>query len=197
MKIVPLKIDESDILGGVNAISLVDFPAIEENFIALKNERSKFVLAKADKQVLVGPALIPNKMIYRYDENTGEDYQIYFTKRTVSDAAFAVLRKNRQNNYTEMHSNEVGQIYLQESWIIEDEKNDKSNLYGFKLPKGTWMVSVKVENEEIWNKVKSGELRGFSIEAFFVNAVSHKSNDIESVLKSANEELKNVLRSNN
>lgn len=61
MKIVPLKIDESDILGGVNAISLVDFPAIEENFIALKNQRSKFVLAKADKQVLVGPALIPNR----------------------------------------------------------------------------------------------------------------------------------------
>jgi hypothetical protein len=56
-----------------------------------------------------------------------------------------------------------------ESWIIEDEKTDKSRLYNFNLPKGTWMISMKVNNDEIWNKVKAGDVKGFSIEGYFVD----------------------------
>ena len=75
-----------------------------------------------------------------------------------------------------------------ESWIIEDEQMDKSKKYGFSLPVGTWMISMKVENDAIWQKVKDGEVKGFSIEGFFADKLEMQQeeeliNKIKELLK--------------
>lgn len=190
-KIVWLEIDESDLLGGVYGISLVDFPAIQENYIALSDdERNQFALAQeVDQQVLVGPALIPNKLILRRETGTGLPYYVAFTKDLVKRSAHAVMKKGILHNFTEMHQSKVDDVYMLESWIIEDENLDKSKKYGFNLPKGTWMVMVKVMNKDLWKRIKSKELKGFSIEAFYATKLSQTQ-------KSANDVLIDVIKEN-
>lgn len=194
MRIVPLDFNEEDILNGVYAISIVDMPAIEENFVTLSKNPQKYVLAKTEEQCLIGPALIPNKMILRVDE-MGEPYQIYFTPETVKKAAYALLKKGYLHNYTEQHNQAVDNVYMEESWIIEDEELDKAKYYGFDLPKGTWMVKVKVKNKELWKRIKSGKYKGFSIEAFFVENLQAES--VEQNLENANLELEAVIKTLN
>ena len=179
MKIIELVLnDEQE--DGVYAISIVDAPAIERNFIALsKNPKSQYTLAKIDKEqmMLVGPALIPNKQILRKDDE-GNLYYVYMSKDTVKKAAYNFLKSSAHHNHTIMHEQPIEGLYVAESWIIEDE-NDKSKKYGFTdLPLGTWMVAVKVENDKIWQeKIKSGEVKGFSIEAYFTHKMKAKTED--------------------
>jgi hypothetical protein len=169
MRIIELLIDEDALLSGIEAISIVDKPAIEENFIALK-EQTKVNLAEVDKEkrILMGAALIPNKNIYRTD---GEDeYYIYFSDDTVRKASELFLMRGNQNKSTLEHEAELNGLTVVESWIIEDEVHDKSRKYGLDMPVGTWMVSMKVNNEEVWeNYVKTGLVKGFSIEGYFTD----------------------------
>lgn len=169
MRIIELLIDEDALLSGIEAISIVDKPAIEENFIALK-EQTKVNLAEIDKEkrILMGAALIPNKNIYRTD---GEDeYYIYFSDDTVRKASELFLMRGNQNKSTLEHEAELNGLTVVESWIIEDEVHDKSRKYGLDMPVGTWMVSMKVNNEEVWeNYVKTGLVKGFSIEGYFTD----------------------------
>ena len=157
---------------GVFAISIVDVPAIKENFIALREaERKQYQLAAVDeeKHLLVGAALIPDKEIYRVNDKTKEEFNIVFRKDVIEKAAHLFLKKGYQSSATEMHRRKIQGVTTVESWIVEDSKKDKAAVYGFDVPNGTWMVAMKVENAEIWSRVKSGELRGFSIEAFFAD----------------------------
>lgn len=169
MRIIELLIDEDALLSGIEAISIVDKPAIEENFIALK-EQTKVNLTEVDKEkrILMGAALIPNKNIYRTD---GEDeYYIYFSDDTVRKASELFLMRGNQNKSTLEHQAELNGLTVVESWIIEDEVHDKSRKYGLDMPVGTWMVSMKVNNEEVWeNYVKTGLVKGFSIEGYFTD----------------------------
>ena len=169
MRIIELLIDEDALLSGIEAISIVDKPAIEENFIALK-EQTKVNLAEIDKEkrILMGAALIPNKNIYRTD---GEDeYYIYFSDDTVRKASELFLMRGNQNKSTLEHEAELNGLTVVESWIIEDDVHDKSRKYGLDMPVGTWMVSMKVNNEEVWeNYVKTGLVKGFSIEGYFTD----------------------------
>ena len=169
MRIIELLIDEDALLSGIEAISIVDKPAIEENFIALK-EQTKVNLAEIDKEkrILMGAALIPNKNIYRTD---GEDeYYIYFSDDTVRKASELFLMRGNQNKSTLEHEAELNGLTVVESWIVEDEVHDKSRKYGLDMPVGTWMVSMKVNNEEVWeNYVKTGLVKGFSIEGYFTD----------------------------
>ena len=136
MKIIELLIDEEQLMSGIEAISIVDKPAIEENFIALsKNEEIKLAEVDNEKRILVGPALIPNKNIFR--SNGGEDYFIYFSKDTVRQASQLFLMRGNQNKSTLEHQAQLNGLSVVESWIIEDPKMDKSKKYGFDLPKGT------------------------------------------------------------
>jgi len=172
MKIIELLIDEEALLSGIEAISIVDRPAIQENFIALK-EHSKVELAEVDKdkRILMGPALIPNKNIYREDEE-GE-YYIYFSEDTVRKASELFLSRGNQNKSTLEHEASLHGLTVVESWIIEDETHDKSKKYDFNLPVGTWMVSMKVNNDEVWDKyVKTGLVKGFSIEGYFTDKIN-------------------------
>lgn len=175
--IVELVIDEENEAIAIDAISLVTSPAIETDFVYFNNEKGKLTLAKIDeeKRMLVSPALIPYKQIYRYNANTDSHYYVYFTAETVRQAAEAFIKHHNTNNATVQHEYKVTGVSVIESWIVEDSKTDKSNLYGYELPKGTWFVSMKIENEEVWQQIKSGELKGLSIEGYFVNAAEQMS----------------------
>jgi hypothetical protein len=166
MRIVELVIEKD--LDGIDAVSLVDAQAIEENFIALAKEY-KMDLAEVDaeKRILMGAALVPNKKIYR--RNKEEEFYIYFSENTVRQAMELFFKKGNQNNATYEHKDAIKGMSVVESWLIEDEKMDKSQLYGFNLPKGTWMISMKVDNDEVWNDVKEGKIKGFSIEGYFAD----------------------------
>ena len=163
MKIVELILDENQDMAGIEAISIVESPAIEEDFIALKSDEIKLTEISKDKKILMGPLLIPNKPIYR--NNEGDEYYIYFSKDTVLKASQMYLTKGNQNNSTLEHQHELNGLSLVESWLVEDKVHDKSRKYGMNVPVGTWMGAVKVNNKDVWNDyVKTCKVKGFSIE---------------------------------
>lgn len=189
MRIVELLLDEESLQAGIQAISIVEAPAIEEDFIALKEEeRVELKTIDEDKRVLLGAALVPNKPIYR---RSGEDeYYIYFSQDTVRKASELFFINGNQNKATLEHQIDITGLSVVESWIIEGEQ-DKSKLYGMDLPVGTWMVSMKVHNDEIWNDyVKNGRVKGFSIEGYFVDKVEASKQSPEEV--EAEKKLKEI-----
>lgn len=168
MKIVELVIDEKDELSGIDAVSVVENPAIEENFIHLSKHEIELKEIDQEKKILMGAALVPNKQIYRRNAKN-EEYYIYFSEDTVRKASELFLMRSNQNNATYEHDKKLDGMSVVESWIIEDEKLDKSVKYGFSLPKGTWMISMKVNNDQVWKDVKEGKVKGFSIEGYFAD----------------------------
>ena len=140
---------------------------------------------------LISPALIPDKNIYRYDADTDSDYYVYFSKDTVKNCAYSFLKNNNHHKATYEHQDRVSGVLTVESWIIEDPKVDKSRLYGFELKKGTWMVKMKIENDELWQKVKSGDIKGLSIEGYFTSKFQQMQEEQEptneEILKALNE----------
>ncbi len=173
MKTIELYIDEENEFSGIEAISVVENPAIEEDFIALKKQQVKLAEVDKEKRILMGAALVPNKKIYR--TNGEDEYNIFFSEDTVRKASELFLSRGKQNNSTLEHDVKLNGLSVVESWIIEDKKKDKSRKYGFDLPIGTWMVSVKVKNDEIWNDfVKEGKVKGFSIEGFFADKLDER-----------------------
>ena len=181
MKIIELILDEEQD-NFIEAISVVENPAIESDFVALKEDQKKYEFAEIDKEqkILVGPILIPNKPIYR--KNKDEEYYIYFSRETVKKASQLYLKQGNQSNSTLEHKNKLEGLTLVESWLVEDKENDKSNMYGMDLPLGTWVGAIKVDNDEIWNnEVKNGKVKGFSIEGYFADKaeLSQFNNDQE------------------
>ena len=190
--IVELVIDESNESLAIDAISLVSEPAIQENMVYMSKAKNNLTLAKIDteKQEIISPALIPDKNIYRYDAETDSDYYVYFSKDTVKNCAYSYLKNNNHHKATYQHKDRVSGVLTVESWIIEDPEMDKSTLYGFKLKKGTWMVKMSIKNSELWEKVKSGDIRGLSIEGFFTSkyeAMQKSEPTDEEILKALNE----------
>jgi len=253
MKIFELLIDELDDITGVDAVALVEQPAIESNFFAFKNENLEDVIefnllklavkehfesgsyetiedggkplydtieeaekvAKelgceghheheiegkiwympckehsdltddllenftkvdtkdyafsvvGDQQMVVGPLMIPNKLILRVDENN-EPYHVYFSEKTIKEIAEKVMREKYIDSLNIEHNSEDKvDGYMVSTWIIEDEMKDKQQVYGFNLPVGTWMGQYKIQDMSVWEKVKNGDIKGFSIEGFF------------------------------
>ena len=149
-KIVELIINEENESLAIDCISLVSEPAIEENLIFMSKAKNNLTLAKidTDKREIISPALIPNKNIYRVDEN-GDDYYVYFSKDTVKNCAYSFLKNNNHHKATYQHQERVSGVLTVESWIIEDPKMDKANLYGFQLKKGTEVdVSLNLPSDE-------------------------------------------------
>ena len=192
MNIYELFIDELQELTGVNALSLVENPAIQSDWIALSDQK-KVLLAEvsSDKQILMGAALIPDKPIYRNMD--GEEFYIYFSKDTVAKAAEMFFKKHNQNNATLEHSVQLEGMTVFESWIVEDPKMDKSAKYGLDVPAGTWMVSMKVDDDNIWNDyVKNNKIFGFSIEGQFANKLMSESYDQQLSDQALDQALDNV-----
>tara|TARA_R100000654_G_C2658583_1_gene124322 strand:- start:67 stop:783 length:717 start_codon:yes stop_codon:yes gene_type:complete len=193
--IVELVIDDDSEELAIDAISLVASPAIEQDFVYFGKEKNNLTFAKVDedKRMLVSPALIPNKQIFRYNPNTDSEYYVYFSPETVRKSSELYLKHNNHHKATYEHQDRVSGVLTTESWIIEDPKMDKSRLYGYDLPKGTWMVSMKINNDELWSKVKDGSLRGLSIEGYFTDRMekmSERTPTDEEILSALNQIIK-------
>ena len=148
----------------VFAISLVDEPAIESNFIYLSKEKPvQICLETNEKHIVMGAVLIPDKPIYR--NQGGEEFYIQFSKETIEKLAHDYLANDRVHSFTKEHEDVADGIYVVETWLKTSE-NDKSKDYALDVPIGSWLIMAKVENEEIWQKIKADEMNGFSIEAF-------------------------------
>lgn len=147
--------------GDLFAVSLVEDPAIESNFIALSKEKASIKLEN-EKRLLIGAALVPNKPIYR--NVNGNEFYISFDEATIEKLAQDFLANDYQHNITVEHQDDVNDIVVVESWIKTSE-NDKSVGYGLNEPIGTWFIGMKVNNDEIWQRIKDGLYKGFSIEA--------------------------------
>lgn len=131
-----------------------------------RDTKHNFAL-NVDEQIVVGPLMIPDKLILRLDAQN-QPYYVYFSKETVKAIANKMMRSKLLDRMNiEHNSDEMVEGFMMESWIIEDSTKDKSNIYGFDLPEGTWMGMYKVENEDVWDLVKQQKLKGFSIEGFF------------------------------
>ena len=195
MRIVELVIDEFDELAGIEAISVVENPAIEEDFIALKDHQ-EISLAEIDKEkkILLGPLLIPNKPIYR--KNQEDEYYIYFSRETVRKASEGFLMKGNQSKSTIEHQHSIKGLTLVESWLVEDEVHDKSRKYGMNVPVGTWMGAIKVNNDEVWNEyVKTGKVKGFSVEGYFADKMERpKDPTIKDLAEQESEEILEAVK---
>jgi|TARA_R110000782_G_scaffold14841_1_gene43943 hypothetical protein len=192
MRIIELILDEEQEDSGIEAISIVESPAIEEDFVALKSDEIKLAEISKDKKLLMGALLVPNKPIYR---KSGEDeYYIYFSKNTISKASQLYLKNGNQNNSTLEHQHQLSGLTLVESWIVEDEVKDKSRLYNLNVPVGTWMGTVKVNNDEVWNDyVKTNKVKGFSIEGYFADKMENAKESVEEKFETeANTLLKSI-----
>ena len=148
------------------AISLVSEPAIEVDFIHMnkdEEEKEQVFLESNEKYLVYGPALIPDKDIYR---NNGEnEYYLSFSKESIEKMENDYMKDFRQYNVSLQHQDKVDEVCVVESWIVADSYKDKANALGFNVPEGTWMVAMKVNNVDTWNRIKEGELKGFSVES--------------------------------
>lgn len=202
METIELYIDEANIKDGVEAISFVKSPAIEENFIALSKHEVIFKSIDDEKKVIVGLALVPDKKIYRKTED--KEFNIFFSKETVKQASHLYLKKLKANNTTLEHETNIEGVSVVESWIVEDPKNDKSNLYGLNAVEGAWAVVMKVDNPDVWQDVKEGKYLGLSIEGIFsdkkedLSAIDHVEDickkEVEAMTEYEAEELLNMIK---
>ena len=195
MEIIELVIDEeSEEYSGISAISVVSAPAIEEPFIALKKEdQVRLAEVSKEKRLLMGAALIPDKPIYRKSDDN--EFYIYFSKDTVAKASQMFLQAGNQGQATMEHaSKKLEGMTVVESWIVEDLVHDKSKKYGLDMPIGTWMVSMKVDNDEIWNNyVKKNKIKGFSIEGYFADKLSRPKDKINDIYTKDDKLLKDII----
>lgn len=195
--------EESD---NIYSVSLVESPAMESAFITLKKQTESIKLAEVDKKerTLLGIALIPNKPIYRNQD--GSEFYITFPKETIQASAHDFLKKGFQLNSKLEHEDEIKGISFVESWIVKDPKNDTANAYS--LPKediveGAWVLKMKCDNDEIYNKALSGEIKGFSIDGLFsLKEVKSKNNlsmskTVADAIKDGFEDFKTFFKEQN
>ena len=164
-------------VSGVYAISLVESPAMEGLFIALSKQEVQFKEVDKEQRILMGLVLEPNKPIYR--NQGGEKFNVIFSEQTIKDLSYNFFKSSHQSNSTIEHDakQKIEGVTFVESWIVENPENDKSNNFGFSYPKGSWIATMKVDSDEIWNNfVKTGKVQGFSIDAMLeLKEVNFKS----------------------
>ena len=175
---------------GVGMISLVDDPAIKVNWIKLAKQNPMLFKSDVDKQMLYGPFLIPNMLIYRFDEQNGE-YYVRFKREEIEKIATKFNEDLNNKNINFMHTDEKVEAFVAENWLIELGQ-DKSKNLGFDLPEGTWFGGVKIKDNEFWmNKVKGEEVKGFSVEilADLELSLKNKEQIMEKQIKLGNAKL--------
>lgn len=188
IKVIDMCVDDFGQFG-VHAISVVEKPAIQVDFVAL-NEDKRFIKLESDeKRMLYGALLIPDQLIYRVDEETNEEYYIRYSSQVIEKVAHNYLKSAYQSNATYEHNAPLTGLTLVESWIV-DGQNDKSKSLGFDLKQGTWFGGIKVDNADVWNSVKDGKVKGFSIEGYFVPAKEQMLSEAEKLLKELDEIIK-------
>ena len=192
---------------GVYAVSLVDEPAMDGNFVQFsKDNEVKFANVDESKRRIMGLILEPNKEVLRFDAEDKSYYTVVFEEEDIENVAYNFQKQGNQNNSTIQHDGKsIDGVSFVETWIVEDSKIDKSANFGFEYPKGSWMGVMQLDNEDIWNDyVKTGKVKGFSIDAFMqfeeinlnkVNKMSDNKDEnvILSTLKEGFAQLKEVL----
>lgn len=161
---------------GVYCISLVDYPAIEENFLVFDaQEELQFTKVDEEKHVVYGPAMVPDMLIYRKDQQ-GREYYVKFSKETITQIAEKFHRDNCLFNISLAHEVDVNDCFVFTSYII-DRENGIDPVQFKNVADGSWIVGVKVENDKVWDMIKNTDLlRGFSVE---ILATPHKLSKIE------------------
>ena len=183
-KIYEMQLDDLD--SGVFAVSFVDSPAIEKNFVALAKEDVQLAISE-EKRIVTGPILIPDKKILRMGAD-GIPYDIFFSKDTVEKISQKYLSDHNQDKVTLQHNSDVEDVVLVETWLKSDSEKDKSVSLGIDVPVGTWLGSFKVNNETVWNEqVKTGKVKGFSIEGLF------KTKEVKMESKTILQEIKETI----
>ena len=191
MKLYELTIEDPNV-DEVFAISLVESPAIESDWVYFNKDEVAFAKVDAEQKIVLGAILIPNKRILRVD-GEGQPYEVFFTPPTIKSLAQNYLAKKYTDKATLEHDKKIKGVTLVESWIKEG-KLDKSNNYGLNLPEGTWVGMMKVTDDKIWNEfVKTGKIKGFSIEGVFEHKLVQASKIDLELAKIENEEAKYLL----
>lgn len=191
-----------DVEDGCFAISMVKFPAMEDNFVALSEHEIELKVIDEDKRIVVGYAMIPKDKIYRRqtikENGVKKEVEFYakFTAETIKVASEMYMKQLNLNNVTVEHEKKVEDVGIIESWITEDAKFDKINLYGITPKVGGWAIMMKVNNDQEWEKVKDGSYRGFSIEgrfSGFENLMSEQINEVDELKNEVIEIIKKGL----
>ena len=197
MKLVEFILNEEDADVGVFAISLVEDPAIEENFMffSKQGKPQQFATMNDEKRIVMGAVMIPDMPILRLDAE-GNKYNCFFSKDTIRRVEELYMINSKHQSATIDHERAINGITTIETWIVEDTKKDKSSIYGFKYPVGTWVACMKIENEDVWNNyIKEGEVKGFSIEGYFdtkdSKGIKMKQDDVLNRLRDIIKECEN------
>ena len=195
MDIIELILDEeNEEMVGIEAVSIVENPAIESDFIAMSDQEIKLAKVDDEKRIVMGAALIPNKPIFRKRNDTM--FYVYFSEDTVRRSSELFFQNGNQSNATLEHQMKANGLTVVESWIVEGEQ-DKSRIYGLDVPKGTWMISMKITDDELWAEIKEGKkYKGFSIEGYFADKASIKKSDAKSEMAAIEEEEAEYMLSN-
>ena len=163
-----LELDESgNAQYGLQDVALVESPAYESNFVKFHSEhKALFAIQNEEKRIICGAVMIPDKLVYR--EENGKPFYVGATKETIYEASQKWAKENRNLNVKATHEAEgnVNDVFIFESFVTDE--NRVQSVKGFEeLPYGTWFMTMKINNEDVWNKVKQGEFNGFSLEALF------------------------------
>jgi hypothetical protein len=192
MKEIELVFDEKNI--GITAMGFVEMPAIEENGILFNNNKNNVTFAKeVEENLFVAPAMIANKRIYRYNEFTNEEYFVYFSPETIKKLSQNFIINNFNNNVTEQHINQVKDVHLVYSWIVENDQDQIITKYGYNnISNGSWIVMYKINNEDIKNKIKNGKIKGLSVEGFFAEKFNYQNTkDLDQIKIN---KIKNIIK---
>lgn len=176
---------------GVFCMSLVENPAIKTQLVKFDDESKLLQFADDEKQIVYSVAMRPNMLIPRKDIN-GEPAMVFYTEETIADLQQNFFKKNHHNGATVNHDGKVrDDMYIFESWIVQDPEKDKATLLGMQVQKGDWVTAQKIENAEVWQDVKSGKLTGFSIEAYLEPVLIN--NKVEMTEEEIDARIKRVL----
>jgi len=172
LQLFELVLGDDEMNDGVSTISFVEHPAHESNFMHFSKDKQieyKFT-EEGEKKIVTGAAIIPNIPIYRYDKQNDFEYEVVFKEDTIAKCQELFFKRAHQKNSNVEHMFALDGVTVVESWLVEDPKNDKSNALGFSdIKKGSWFISYKIDNDSLWNSIKSGDVKGFSIEGIFIN----------------------------
>lgn len=176
--------DDTD-TSGVQAVALVDQPAIEQNWQVFTGVKQLFQTTNAEKKIISGALMVADMPIYRKDQQ-GE-YYVVFDKQSIFNIVKKYFRNNNTSEVNMMHdSNKMVQgVYMIESFIIDKERGITTPKGFDELPEGSWFGSFKVDNQDVWdNFIKTGKFKGFSVEGYFQPApVEAKDDDILQKIK--------------
>ena len=190
IKVIEYTIDDSGYLG-VHAMSLVENPAIEVDFVALSKTRKvqQAAVEEGERKMVYGAVMLPEQLIYRVDA-VGREYYCKYSKETINKIAQEYLKRNMHHNSNLEHEIPVAGCTVVESWITEGQF-DKSQNFGFNFPEGTWCIGMKIDNDEVWQSIKQGDVKGFSLEGFFTEISDEymTQQEIEKIMKELENEL--------